>query len=414
MNITPHYPSQLRARIELPSSKSLSNRAMLLCALSGTKSRIERISPCDDTRVMQEALSKRPAEVNILAAGTAMRFLTAYFATQCEETHVMTGTERMQNRPISVLVDALRSLGADIQYTNKEGFPPLRITGRKLSGGKLSLPASVSSQYISALLMIAPMMTEGLTLNLVGDIISRPYIDMTLAMMQKFGAKAQWTTDHSIHVERQAYNSTIYTAESDWSAASYWYEAVALSEDKAARIELPYLFEQSLQGDSAVQTFFHSLGVKTTFDRENCSAILTKNELATVNGETGTLQLNLINQPDLAQTLVVTCALQLRPFCFTGLRSLRIKETDRIAALTAELAKFGVQLGVIGDGTLYIKEYPAEGLHYNGQPIYTYADHRMALAFAPAALRFPNLVIADAEVVSKSYPQFWQTLKELA
>ncbi len=418
MQRSPHFPSRLRATIALPASKSLSNRALLLCAVSGGRVKLENLSDCDDTRVMVQALADRPATVDILAAGTAMRFLTAFFAATPGADHVMTGTERMRQRPIGVLVDALRRLGADIAYEAAEGYPPLRIKGRTLQGGRLSLAAGVSSQYVSALLMTAPLMTEGLTLVLEGEIISRPYIEMTRRMIADFGGRCEWIDDHTLHVAPglTPAQGLTYTVESDWSAASYWYEAVALTADAGARLTLPHLHRTSLQGDSAVQRFFSPLGVVTRFDEATDSVILSKaTELTadTAPQPATPLTFDLSGQPDLAQTLVVTCAMLRRPFRFTGLKTLRIKETDRIAALTAELAKYGLAPGVEGDDALYLTDYPAWTPHYDGRPIATYADHRMALAFAPTALCCEGVTIADAEVVSKSYPSYWQTLEEL-
>ncbi len=414
MTFTPHIPPRINAKINLPSSKSLSNRAMLLCALSGVGSSAERISSCDDSYVMWRALRERPETVDIMAAGTAMRFLTAFFATCPGEEHILTGTERMRQRPIGVLVDALRALGADIEYVDNEGFPPLRIRGKELQGGSLSLPASVSSQYISALLMIAPLMREGLRLELVGDIISRPYILMTIHMMRTFGADVEWEEGNVIRTAHKDYSEdVIYPIESDWSAASYWYEILALTPDAEATVTLPYLYKESLQGDSRVSDFFKPLGVDTTFDEEHEQVILTKRALSAEERQTS-YELDLVNQPDLAQTLVVTCALLQRPFRFTGLRSLRIKETDRMDALRNELAKFGIALGIEGDEALFINSYGNQPPRYNGTPIATYHDHRMAMAFAPACILFPDLLIADPEVVSKSYPHFWDDLASLA
>ncbi len=414
MTFTPHISPRINAKINLPSSKSLSNRAMLLCALSGVGSSAERISSCDDSYVMWRALRERPETVDIMAAGTAMRFLTAFFATCPGEEHILTGTERMRQRPIGVLVDALRALGADIEYVDNEGFPPLRIRGKELQGGSLSLPASVSSQYISALLMIAPLMREGLRLELVGDIISRPYILMTIHMMRTFGADVEWEEGNVIRTAHKDYaEDVIYPIESDWSAASYWYEILALTPDAEATVTLPYLYKESLQGDSRVSDFFKPLGVGTTFDEEHEQVILTKRALSAEERQTS-YELDLVNQPDLAQTLVVTCALLQRPFRFTGLRSLRIKETDRMDALRNELAKFGIALGIEGDEALFINSYGNQPPRYNGTPIATYHDHRMAMAFAPACILFPDLLIANPEVVSKSYPHFWDDLASLA
>lgn len=414
MTYTPHLPNKIQGSIELPSSKSLSNRALLLCALSGTGSSVERMSTCDDTRVMWNALRDRPLTVDIMAAGTAMRFLTAFFSLCQDEEHIMTGTERMRQRPIGVLVDALRQLGGDITYVEKEEFPPIHIKGHQLKGGSLELPANVSSQYISALLMIAPLMTNGLTLHLVGEVISRPYINMTVNMMLTFGANVEWLDDQTLHVASGHYkDDVIYPIESDWSAASYWYEIMALTDDKEACITLPWLYKESLQGDSAIQHFFAPLGVKTTFDEEHDCVVLTRSDERHIAANE-VYKLNLINQPDLAQTLVVTCAMLRQPFYFTGLQSLRIKETDRMAALQNELAKFGIDLGIQGDEALYINQYPTDVPQYNGQPIATYHDHRMAMAFAPVCLLCKDLQIANPEVVSKSYPNFWKDLNKCA
>lgn len=404
-------------KINLPSSKSLSNRALLLCALSGTESSVGHMSNCDDTYVMWRALTTRSHEVDIMAAGTAMRFLTAFFSTCSNEEHIMTGTERMRQRPIGVLVDALRHLGAEIEYTEKEGFPPLCIKGHQLCGGALSLPANVSSQYISALLMVAPQMTEGLSLTLEGNIISRPYIDMTLSMMQAFGADARWVSENVINVAPKCYrDGVIFNVESDWSAASYWYEVAAILPSKLHgepfSITLPWLHAKSWQGDSEVQRLFQPLGVETEFDAEHEWATLRRNDaIALPEGET--YEANLVDQPDLAQTLVVTCALLRRPFRFTGLRSLRIKETDRMEALRNELAKLGVDLGIEGDEALFVSNYSPDAPRYNGMPIVTYHDHRMAMAFAPARLLCPTLQIAHPEVVSKSYPNFWEEFSKV-
>ena len=414
MSYTPHLPSTLNACIKLPASKSLSNRALLLCALSGTQSVVRNQSVCDDTRVMRQGLeAPRQAKVDIGAAGTAMRFLTAYFAATPGTDHLLTGTERMRQRPIGVLVDALRSLGADIEYAENEGFPPLRIHGRTLQGGTLRLPAHISSQYISALLMVAPLMEEGLTLQLEGDIISRPYIDMTLQLMQHFGASAGWTDERTLHTAPGRYtDGTLFTVESDWSAASYWYELVALSPDPNARIALPHLTAQSLQGDSAVRHYFEALGVHTVFDDTLPGAVLTRTARRP-DVTDGMFNLDLTATPDLAQTLVVTCALLRQPFRFTGLQSLRIKETDRMAALQNELRRLGFDLMIEGDDTLTIEHYTDAMPPTAAPSIATYHDHRMAMAFAPAALFYQALTIENPEVVIKSYPDFWKNLQSL-
>lgn len=412
--LTPHFPAKIRATVALPTSKSLCNRALLLCAMSGKDCRVSGISDCDDTRVMLKALEERLPVIDILAAGTAMRFLTAYLAACKGEEHVITGTQRMKERPISVLVDALRELGAEVSYTGNEGFPPLRIRGKRLKGGCLNLPGHVSSQYISALLMIGPNMDEGLELTLEGEVISRPYIDMTLAMMKAFGAQAEWTGNQSIRVLPTGYKASVdYQVESDWSAASYWYEAMALTDDADARIVLPGLQEQSLQGDHVVRELFCELGVQTAFTGQG--AVLAK-----VPGYTrermekaDAWERNLNVCPDLAQTLVVTCAMLRRKFRFTGLCTLRIKETDRLAALSQELSKFGIAVDIEGDDALSVLHYPEDTPRYDGRAIDTYHDHRMALAFAPAALVCPGIRIAEPAVVTKSYPTYWEDINRL-
>lgn len=384
--------------IKLPSSKSICNRALIIKALSKGDESIDNLSDCDDTRVMVKALEEMAPTIDIMAAGTAMRFLTAYLSVT-EGKHTITGTERMKQRPISILVDALMMLGADIEYAENEGFPPLNINGKSLYGGEISLPGNVSSQYISALMMIGPALEKGLKLTLTGEIISRPYINLTIQIMKEFGGKAEWTDERTLTVHPVKYHSVPYYVESDWSAASYWYEIVALSDD--AEITLPGLFENSFQGDSKVAEIFSELGVTTEYKDNN--VILRKNGKCTDR-----LVYNFINQPDLAQTFVVTCCMMDIPFKFSGLQSLKIKETDRIAALIKEMSKLGY----------VIEESNGSVLEWNGKRckkdmdagIDTYEDHRMAMAFAPAALKTGSLTINEPQVVSKSYPHYWDNL----
>ena len=391
---------RLRASVQLPASKSISNRALILNALSYSPYDIQNLSDCDDTEVMVKALNSDSRDFDIKAAGTAMRFLTAFLSKIVGEWTI-TGTERMKNRPIKLLVDALNSLGARIEYIEKEGYPPLRIFGSALQGGEISLAGGVSSQYISALLMIAPLMENGLTLHLEGNIISRPYINLTLQLMEQFGVKATWN-GQTIRILPQEYKPIRFTVESDWSATSYWYSIMALS--KNAEIELLGLFKNSLQGDAAGAKLFAQLGVGTTFtDR----GVMLK-----YNGNvTKKLIYNFVNEPDLAQTFVVTCVLLNIPFRFTGLQSLKIKETDRIEALKTELRKLGYLLTDSNDSIL---EWNGERCEPEADPIIaTYEDHRMAMAFAPAALVLPKgLKVADPEVVTKSYPAYWEDLRK--
>ena len=392
-------PALLKASVKLPASKSICNRALILNALSYSPYDIQNLSDCDDTEVMVKALNSNERDFDIKAAGTAMRFLTAFLSKVVGEWTI-TGTERMKNRPIKILVDALNALGATIEYMEKEGYPPLRIFGSALQGGEISLAGGVSSQYISALLMIAPLMENGLTLHLEGNIISMPYINLTLQLMAQYGVKAEWNGS-TIKVRPQEYNPIPFTVESDWSAASYWYAMMALSRN--AEIELLGLFKNSLQGDSAGAKLFAQLGVGTTFTERG--VLLRRN-----GNSVKKLNYNFVNEPDLAQTFVVACVLMNTPFRFTGLQSLKIKETDRIEALKTELRKLGYLLTDSNDSIL---EWNGERCEPEEHPVIaTYEDHRMAMAFAPAALVRPEgIEIANPEVVSKSYPHFWEDLK---
>ncbi len=400
MQIKVTAPAKIHTTIQLPSSKSISNRALIINALGNGTHHPENLSDCNDTRVMIRALNDDKETIDIMAAGTAMRFLTAYLSVT-PGTRIITGTERMQQRPIQVLVNALRELGADIEYVANDGFPPLRITGRELRKDTISLPGNVSSQYISALLMIAPVLTNGLTIRLTGDIISRPYINLTLQLMNDFGVRAEWTDDHRLKVEPQAYHSTPFYVESDWSAASYWYQIVALS--KEAEVTLPGLFKDSYQGDSQVAGIFRSLGVETIY--KDKTVILKKNGKSVER-----LDYDFINQPDLAQTFVVTCALLNIPFRFSGLQSLKIKETDRMAALITEMRKLGYILHET-DGS--VLSWEGERCTTEEHPaIDTYEDHRMAMAFAPTCLALPEILINNPQVVSKSYPRYWEDLRQ--
>jgi 3-phosphoshikimate 1-carboxyvinyltransferase len=385
------------ASIQLPSSKSISNRILLLNALSYSPYEIKRLSDSDDTKAMLGVLNANSSTFDVGAAGTAMRFLTAFLSKIVGEW-VLTGSERMKQRPIGVLVDALTQLGAKIEYIEKEGFPPLKIYGSALKGGCLTLPGNISSQYISALLMIAPEIEDGLTIELTGDIISRPYIDMTLSLMKEFGVVAEWRGNRIV-VPQASYRPIEITVEADWSAASYWYEVVALNPGMTA--VLGGLFRYSSQGDAEVKTIFEKLGVQSKFSQ--------KGLILTNQGQLpGSFQYDFVNQPDLTQTLAVTCCMLNVPFKFQGLQTLKIKETDRIEALIVELAKLGFVLTSNGKDTLEWdgskSEMPSE------IAIDTYKDHRMAMAFAPAASQVSGLTIRDAGVVTKSYTGYWEDL----
>ena len=406
-----YAPKAIDCVINLPASKSISNRALVINALSGSKEVPENLSDCDDTDVMVTALRDMPYEINIKAAGTAMRFTSALLSVSEGEEHVITGTDRMKHRPIEVLVNALRNLGADIEYAGEEGFPPLKIRGKKLAGGLLEIPGNVSSQYISALLMIGPKLTNGLTLHLTGDIISRPYIEMTICTMQEFGADVEWTDASTIRVKAGGYKERPFFIENDWSASSYWYEMAALMNkaNANANITLTGLMDGSRQGDSAIRYMFSVLGVKTAFKTRK-KLVPTNVALKAQKCMMPRFDFDFINQPDLAQTLVVCTALMGIPFRFSGLQTLRIKETDRIAALKKEMKKLGYVLNDSEEGVLSWDGTRCEP--DKGPAIDTYEDHRMAMAFAPAAILFPGLIINNPEVVSKSYPKFWDNLKE--
>lgn len=442
-------PGSVNSSIVLPSSKSISNRALAIGALAGSIASITNLSDCDDTEVMQRWLTERPSTVDVGAAGTSMRFSTALLAVGQGE-HVITGSERMKNRPIKILVDALRRLGADISYVEKEGYPPLRIVGKGgLSYGSVSLPGNVSSQYISALMMIGPYLKDGLILTLTDKVISRPYIEMTMSLMRQFGAKVYWdccsdesngtvdepchsngtvdepchsngTVDESLEsnsaddkstesnviiVEPGRYAVKSFNVESDWSAASYWYEMVALSSEGDARVLLPGLYEDSLQGDSKGREVFSLLGVKTEYTKDG--VLLCKK-----TREVDTLEYDFVKMPDLAQTFVVTCCMMGVPFHFTGLESLKIKETDRIVALKNEMAKLGFDLEDRNDSELLWdgRRRALTAEEYDSVAIDTYEDHRMAMAFAPVALVNGSIRINNPHVVSKSYPRYWDNL----
>ena len=422
-------PGSVDSSIVLPSSKSISNRALAIGALAGSIASITNLSDCDDTEVMQRWLTERPSTVDVGAAGTSMRFSTALLAVGQGE-HVLTGSERMKNRPIKILVDALRRLGADISYVEKEGYPPLRIVGKGgLSYGSVSLPGNVSSQYISALMMIGPYLKDGLILTLTDKVISRPYIEMTMSLMRQFGAKVYWdcssdesngtvdeylesnsaddksTESNVIIVEPGRYAVKSFNVESDWSAASYWYEMVALSSEGDARVLLPGLYEDSLQGDSKGREVFSLLGVKTEYTKDG--VLLSKK-----TREVDTLEYDFVKMPDLAQTFVVTCCMMGVPFHFTGLESLKIKETDRIVALKNEMAKLGFDLEDRNDSELLWdgRRRALTAEEYDSVAIDTYEDHRMAMAFAPVALVNGSIRINNPHVVSKSYPRYWDNL----
>lgn len=407
MQYTIKAPAKLNTNISLPASKSISNRALIIYALSGGSKLPQNLSDCDDTNVIINAIRYMPDVIDIRAAGTAMRFMTAYLSVM-RGTHVITGTERMKHRPIGVLVDALRRLGAEISYVGEEGFPPLRITGNTLTGGVLEIPGNISSQYISAVLMIGAVLKEGLELHLTGDIISRPYIDLTLWMMREFGADAEWSGGDTISVKPQPYKNIAYFIENDWSGASYWYEMVALSKDRDATVQLSGLMDGSKQGDSVVKYIFSLLGVKTIFQSKKEGRLQTVT-LKKSGRCVPRLEYDFVNSPDLAQTVIATCCGLGVPFHFRGLSTLKIKETDRIDAMKREMLKLGYVLQDLNGS-----ELKWDGTRCQPLPqavIGTYEDHRMALSFAPLSLRQP-VTISQPQVVTKSYPHYWEDMKK--
>ena len=411
MQISLNIPQKVTARVALPASKSVSNRALLLQALCPRRRYgISNLAVCDDTDHMLQGVEDKRAGASLIdigATGTAMRFLTAYLAIAEGET-VITGSERMQQRPIGTLVEALRTLGADITYINKEGYPPLRICGKRLRGGALEIEAGISSQYISALLMVAPCLAEGLTLHLKGNIASRTYIELTLDLMRRYGAVAEWVDGHTIRVSPGSYEDIPLTVEADWSAASYWYELAAIAAHLGHDVDitLPALTPNSRQGDRVVAQLFEALGVKTVYTEEG--ARLHNFQFSILNSQ---LEKDFTHCPDIAQTLAVTCCLLGIPYIFKGVHSLRIKETDRVAALIAELRKLGFVLRAEGDELLI---WDGTRCEPEASPVIaTYDDHRMAMAFAPAALCYEGLAIEHPEVVTKSYPTFWEDLKRI-
>lgn len=391
-------------KVTITGSKSETNRLLLLQALYPNLT-IDNISNSDDSEVMQKALkvlSEKSATVDVHHAGTAMRFLTAFFAIQEEKEIVLTGSSRMKERPIKILVEALRQLGAEISYAENEGYPPIQIKGKKLTQNKVSLPANVSSQYISALLLIAPKLENGLELTLEGEITSVPYIKMTLALLNEIGVETSFENNRIKVSQKSKVENQELTVESDWSSVSYWYSIVALSEI-GTQITLSSYKKNSLQGDAALAEIYKDFGVETLFNVNNTITISkTKNcQLSIVN-----YQLN--NCPDIAQTIAVTC-FGLGMGCdLFGLHTLKIKETDRLEALKTELTKLGAEISVTNE-SLHLK--PSTSINKN-IAIKTYQDHRMAMAFAPLALRTP-IIIDEAEVVSKSYPDFWSDLKSV-
>lgn len=387
---TPWVP--LRGVIPMEASKSESNRALILRALAGPSIELENLSQARDTRLMEALLASGEAVLDARDAGTTLRFLTAW----CVAAHrpaLITGTPRMCQRPVGILVEALRELGAEIRYEGVEGFPPHRVVSFEQKTARVRVRGDVSSQYISALLLIGPFLPMGLDLELAGEVASMPYIRMTLAWMARFGLRVE-ETGTGFSVAPQTARGGRYAVESDWSGAGYWYSLMALAGE--GELALMHLREESLQGDRALAELFEPLGVRTRFEADR--VVLTPGSRAEC------FEADFTHIPDQAQTFAVCCAGLGMPARLSGLKSLRIKETDRIAALETELAKFGCRVQVEGDEAMTL---PGGALAVRGQCVHTYEDHRMAMAFAPLAVR-GLVLLDDAEVVAKSYPGFWR------
>lgn len=390
---------KLEGELKITGSKSESNRLLILKALFPELS-IENLSNSDDTYYLKKALESDDEVIDIHHAGTAMRFLTAYFATREGREVVLTGSQRMQERPVKLLVEALRSLGADITYEKNEGYPPIRIKGKKITEEEVNVQANISSQYISALMLVAPSLHNGLEINLKGQVTSAPYISMTLEIMQQAGIKGSFA-ENKIRIEpaEKLSSRTIYV-ESDWSSASYFYSLAAICP--TANLKLSNYRSSSLQGDSCLARIYKQFGVETTYVDD--SILLKKTSVQKPRKLTEDLR----NSPDIAQTIAVTCMALGVPCELLGLHTLKIKETDRLVALKNEMEKFGAKVEITHE---LLKLHVCKELNENIS-VATYNDHRMAMAFAPLALKVP-LYIEDAGVVSKSYPDFWEDLKGL-
>jgi 3-phosphoshikimate 1-carboxyvinyltransferase len=396
----------LNGVIELTASKSESNRVLIIRALTEGNLEIQNLSDAEDTKVLEKALADYPSckEINVGHAGTSYRFLTAFLATREKGNWILTGSERMKERPISILVEALRSLEANIQHLEKEGFPPLKIEASPQLKNEVAIAGNVSSQYISALLLIAPTLKNGLIIKIEGTTTSLPYIKMTTALMHYFGIQISWDEiQNIISIAPQNYQPKKYEIEADWSAASYWFGIIALSEIGSC-LHLKGLRKDSLQGDAALTTIYKSFGVSATF--ENGNLIITKIS----NHNLDSIHLNLKNTPDIAQTILCTCAGLNIEAKIDGLHTLKIKETDRVSAMKSELSKFGVQLDILSDDAVFLRQH--NGLQTPQSPIETYQDHRMAMAFATLSIKC-NLQIANPDVVKKSYPNFWKDLENI-
>ena len=406
VRLTPPAGS-VHAIIPLASSKSESNRALIIDALTGFRCTLQNLAAARDTQTMIRLLKADQSVADVLDAGTTMRFLTAYFAVM-NQPKIMTGTPRMCERPIGILVDALRLLGADVTYLDNEGYPPIQLNGLVPSAtNQLQMRGDVSSQYVSALLMIAPKLPNGLDITLTGPVGSRPYIEMTIEQMRHFGANV--TTDwdaKTISVAPKPYVPTTYAIESDWSGASYWYSVLALTNDPTAELELLGLKAESLQGDSAIVNIMRAMGVESRFTDRGVTLTKRPTEPA--------LTWDFTDCPDLAQTVAVCAAMTGTVLTLTGIESLKIKETDRVLALQTELQKLGAELIEIEPNHRYQVRRLSNATGSRTVPIIdTYDDHRMAMAFAPVAMQ-REISIAEPGVVAKSYPSFWDDIARVA
>ena len=388
-------------KIFISGSKSESNRAIILKSLFSSDITINNLSNSDDTKVLLKALASNDKIINIHHAGTAMRFLTSLFAITNKKDIVLTGSKRMQERPIGELVESLKSLGANITYEEKFGYPPLRFNGFTQKNNFIELRSDISSQFISSLMMVAPILNHGLLIKLVGKIFSKPYIVLTSSLMKKFGLNCIINGDEIEIKSNKKLSIKNYKIESDWSSASYLYSIVALS---GIQINLSFFKLNSFQGDSVLSKLYENFGVETYFENEEIILKKSKSKKPKTN-----IEINLLNNPDLAQTIIVTSLGLSIPTKLTGLNTLKIKETDRLKALKTEISKFNVDV-VIDDESIEIKNFPAK-LPKNIE-IDTYDDHRMALAFSPLSV-LVELIINDSNVISKSFPEYWTILKNL-
>ncbi len=402
MNLKISHPTKfLFGKVDLPPSKSISNRLLIIQQLCEQSFEIINRSNARDTELLAGILEQDRNVVDAEDAGTTFRFLTAFYSTR-EGEKILTGSDRMKERPIKVLVDALKELGADISYMNKEGYPPIAIRGKKLKGGEISIDGSISSQYISALLLIAPSLELGLTLHLKGKVASKPYIHMTLELMKRMGISYLWKGD-VITVPSQKYKPLSIIVEPDWSAASYFFQMAALAS--SSELTLNGLNKESIQGDSVVSNLFEQFGVKVSYLKKG---IKLRKEIP--DNPYQQFDYNFFDCPDLAQTFVPIVAYEGLPAIFSGIKSLKIKETDRVEALKTEIAKFGIDLLPFDEDAFELK--PQE-FKPATNAIETYKDHRMAMSFAGLALKQDALIIKDAEVVKKSFPHFWEALDKI-